>query len=82
MTLNPLATKITAAKARTAANTMRKPIIPIFTDDNDIPPLLKPRKGVKYNMFDLQKNIDNIYKLIITKTDKRIVAVKDLKSDF
>jgi len=66
----------------TAANTMRKPIIPIFNDANDIPLLLKPRKGVRYNIFDLQKNIDDIYELIITKTEKIIVDKKDLKTDF
>jgi len=65
----------------TAANTMRKPIIPIFNDANDIPPLLKPRNGVRYNIFDLQNNIDNIYELIIRKTEKLIIDKKDLKTD-
>jgi len=64
----------------TAANAMGKPIIPVFTDDNDIPPLLTPKMGVKYNIFDLQKNIAKIYELIIRKTEKRIVDVKDLKT--
>jgi len=54
----------------TAANTMRKPIIPIFTDLDHIPTLLKPRKGVKYDMFDFDKTIKELYDLILKKTKK------------
>ena len=54
----------------TAANTMRKPIIPIFTDLDHIPPLLKPRKGVKYDVFDFDKTINELFDLIIKKTKK------------
>ena len=66
----------------TTANTLQKPIIPIFNDPDHIPTLLKPRMGVKYDIFDLQKNIGNIYNLIIKKVDKRLVDLKDLKTDF
>ena len=66
----------------TSANTMRKPIIPIFTDEKDIPTILNTRKGVKYNIFDLRKNIDKIYELIIKKTENVMVDKKDLKTDF
>lgn len=61
---------IPVEKEWTAAEAMNKPIIPVFLDDNHIPPLLKPRMGLKFDIFEFQKNIDNLYKLIIKKTTK------------
>lgn len=57
-------------KEWTAFDYMNKPIIPVFYEVDDIPPLLKPRQGIKFNIFEFQKNIDNLYDLIIKKTTK------------
>jgi hypothetical protein len=54
-------------KEWTAADIMRKPIIPIFNDPDHIPPLLKTRLGVKFDPFDFQKNTHEIYNLILKK---------------
>jgi hypothetical protein len=54
-------------KEWTAADIMGKPIIPIFDDPNYIPPLLKTRLGVKFDPFNLQKNTNEIYNLILKK---------------
>ncbi|MEE9378384.1 MAG: toll/interleukin-1 receptor domain-containing protein [Candidatus Lokiarchaeia archaeon] len=62
---------IPVEKEWTAADAMNKPIIPVFLEDDHIPPLLKPRMGLKFNLFEFQKNIDNLYKLIIKKTTNK-----------
>lgn len=57
-------------KEWTAFDYMNKPIIPVFHEVDDIPPLLKPRQGIKFNIFEFQKNIENLYDLIIKKITK------------
>ena len=69
-------------KEWTAADIMNKPIIPIFIKSDHIPPLLKSRLGVEFDTFDLQKTINEIYNLILKKNEKRLIDLKDLKSDF
>jgi len=56
-------------KEWTAADIMGKPIIPIFNNPDHIPPLLKTRLGVQFDPFDLQKNIDEIYSLLLKKIE-------------
>ena len=57
-------------KEWTAADAMEKPIIPVFIKKEHIPPLLKSRLGMEYDTFDQEKNIENLYRLIIKKTQK------------
>ncbi len=59
---------IPVEKEWTAADAMNKPIIPVFLEDDHIPPLLKPRMGLKFNIFEFQKNIDNLHELILKKS--------------
>jgi hypothetical protein len=54
-------------KEWTAADSMGKPIIPIFLNSDHIPPLLKSRLGLEYDSFDFQKNIHNLHDLILKK---------------
>ncbi len=69
-------------KEWTSADIMNKPIIPIFIKLNHIPTLLKSRLGIEFDTFDLQKTIDEVYNLILKKMEKRIIDIKDLKTDF
>ncbi len=69
-------------KEWTSADMMNKPIIPVFVKLDHIPPLLKSRLGVEFDTFDLQKTIDEIYNLIFKKIERRIIDLKDLKTDF
>lgn len=57
-------------KEWTAADAMEKPIIPVFIKKEHIPPLLKSRLGMEYDTFDQEKNIENLYRLILKKTQK------------
>ena len=54
-------------KEWTAADIIGKPIIPIFYDPDHIPILLKARLGIQFDSFNLQKNISDIYQLILKK---------------
>ena len=54
-------------KEWTAADSMGKPIIPIFLKSDHIPPLLKSRLGLEYDSFDFQKNIHSLHDLILKK---------------
>ncbi|MFX1309594.1 MAG: toll/interleukin-1 receptor domain-containing protein [Promethearchaeota archaeon] len=56
-------------KEWTAADIIGKPIIPIFNNPDHIPTLLKPRLGIKFDPFNFQKNIDEIYNLIMKKIE-------------
>ena len=56
-------------KEWTAADMMKKPIIPIFNDPDHIPPLLKTRLGIKFDPFDFKKNVDEIYNLLLKKIE-------------
>lgn len=69
-------------KEWTSADMMNKPIVPIFIKPDHIPNLLKTRIGIEFDTFDLQKTIDEIYNLILKKIEKRIIDIKDLKTDF
>jgi len=55
-------------KEWTAADSMGKPIIPIFLNSDHIPPLLKSRLGLEYDSFDFQKNIHDLHDLILKKS--------------
>ncbi|MFX1444793.1 MAG: toll/interleukin-1 receptor domain-containing protein [Promethearchaeota archaeon] len=50
-----------------AAQFMGKIIIPVFTEISHVPTLLQPERGVRFDMFDLHKTIEEIYKLIKKK---------------
>lgn len=50
-----------------AAEALRKPIIPIFLKPEHIPPLLSDRLGFEFDTFDFQKNIREIYQLLLKK---------------
>jgi hypothetical protein len=50
-----------------AAHAMKKPIIPVFLDEEHIPPLLRARIGVKFDVFNFKKNIKEIYDVIKKK---------------
>lgn len=52
-----------------AALKLKKPIIPIFQSENNIPPLLSTKLGVQFNKEDLNSTIEQIYKLIMKKLD-------------
>ena len=54
-------------KEWTAAESLNKPIIPIFIKKSHIPPLLSSREGIEFDPFEFQKNIQNLYKLILKK---------------
>lgn len=63
-------------KEWTAADSLGKPIIPIFTKAEDIPPLLSSRLGLEFDSSNLQKTIQNLYDLIIKKSIENV----DLRS--
>jgi hypothetical protein len=69
-------------KEWTAADIMGKPIIPIFNNSDHIPPLLKTRLGLQFDPFDLQKNVTEVYNLILKKLEDRLVDIEELKPDF
>ena len=69
-------------KEWTAADMMSKPIIPVFLKSDHIPPFLRSRLGIEFDTFDLQKTIIEIHNLILRKIKKRIIDIKDLKTDF
>jgi len=67
---------IPVEKEWTAADSLGKPIIPIFTKAEDIPPLLSSRLGLEFDSSNLQKTIQNLYDLIIKKSIENV----DLRS--
>jgi hypothetical protein len=64
---------IPVEKEWTAADSMGKPIIPIFLNPDHIPPLLKSRLGLEYDSFDFQKNIHNLHDLILKKCSGSLI---------
>lgn len=52
-----------------AALKLKKPIIPIFQEENTIPPLLSTKLGVQFNKGDINNTIEQIYNLILKKLD-------------
>ncbi len=49
------------------ADMMGKPIIPIFLKTEHIPPLLRSRLGIEFDLKDFNKNIEHIHSLILKK---------------
>jgi hypothetical protein len=54
-----------------AALAMKKPIIPVFTKIEHIPPLLKARVGIQFDNFDFQKTLNELHSLILKKTQDK-----------
>jgi hypothetical protein len=54
-------------KEWTAAEAIDLPIIPIFSNLDHIPPLLKSRLGMEYDFNDMDKNIKELRSLIFKK---------------
>jgi len=48
---------------------IKKPIIPVFISENDIPPLLSTKLGVAFNKDDIENSIEQIYQLINKKLE-------------
>lgn len=61
---------IPVGKEWMAADAMNKPIIPVFTSSESIPPLLRSRLGIQIDPFNLQDNIKKLRKLILKKVPK------------
>ncbi|MFX1398076.1 MAG: toll/interleukin-1 receptor domain-containing protein [Promethearchaeota archaeon] len=57
-------------KEWTAADSMNKPIIPIFKNPEHIPPLLRSRLGIQFDDFAFEDNVKKIYELITKKIQK------------
>ncbi len=54
-------------KEWTAADSLEKPIIPVFLNKDHIPPLLSAREGVEYNSHNFTYNITEINRIIKKK---------------
>jgi hypothetical protein len=51
----------------TAADMLDKPIIPVYLELDHIPPLLRSRLAVEFDLIDFEKNVVNLYNLIKKK---------------
>lgn len=61
---------------------LEKTIIPIFYEEEHIPTLLKDERGVKFDPFNFQKMIDEIYRLIPkTKRELRKKSKEEQKEE-
>ncbi|MHA1268989.1 MAG: TIR domain-containing protein [Candidatus Helarchaeota archaeon] len=60
---------IPVEKEWTAADALNKKIIPIFINTEDIPPLLTSRLGLRFDSTNFDKNINEIYRLIMKKVE-------------
>jgi len=58
---------IPVEKEWTAADALGKPIIPVFFDTTHIPPILQSRLGTEFDFYDMEKNVNNLYNLILRK---------------
>ena len=58
---------IPVKKEWTAAEALRKPIVPVFYNPNHIPPLLSSRLGFQFDFYDMKKNIQALRNLILKK---------------
>jgi uncharacterized protein with WD repeat len=58
-------------KEWTAADMMSKPIIPVFLNSDHIPPLLKSRLGLEFDLMDFEKNVVHLHNLILKKCGHR-----------
>jgi hypothetical protein len=54
-------------KEWTAADAIGKPIIPLFLQPEHIPPLLKSRLGLQFDLMDFEKNVVQLHSLILKK---------------
>ncbi len=63
---------IPVKKEWTAAEAIGLPIIPIFSDINHIPTLLKSRLGLEYDYYDEEKNIHGLRDLILKKLGENV----------
>lgn len=61
---------IPVEKEWTAAEAIGLPIIPIFINIDHIPPLLKSRLGLEYDVNNLEKNIQELRSLIFKKVGR------------
>lgn len=66
-------------KEWTAADSLGKPIIPIFTKVEDIPPLLSSRLGVQFDTYSFQETIQNLHDLIMKKSIENLDLRSQLK---
>ena len=55
-----------------AALKIRKKMIPVFLNEEHIPPLLTTKLGVQFNQNNLNETIENIYKLILKKAGIKV----------
>jgi hypothetical protein len=46
---------------------IKKPIIPIFKDEKDIPPLVSTKLGIEFDKNDIDKTVEHLYQLILKK---------------
>jgi len=53
-----------------AADALNKPIIPVFTSSEHIPPLLRSRLGIQIDVFNVEDNIKKLYSLILKKAPR------------
>jgi len=60
---------IPVQKEWTAADALGKPIIPVFFDTTHIPPILHSRLGIEFDFYDMEKNVANLYDLILRKCE-------------
>ncbi len=58
-------------KEWTAADMMSKPIIPVFLKSDYIPPLLKSRLGLEFDLMDFEKNVVKLHNMILKKCGNR-----------
>ncbi len=58
----------------TAALKLKKKIIPIFNNTEDIPPLLTTKLGVQFNKRDIHSTINEIYNLILKKMNIQLIT--------
>jgi hypothetical protein len=54
-----------------AALKIKKKIIPVFKNESDIPVLLSPKLGIKYDENDFEKTVNDLYGLILKKLKKK-----------
>ena len=58
---------IPVGKEWMAADALNKPIIPVFTSPEHIPPLLRSRLGIQIDVFNVEDNIKKLHALILKK---------------
>ncbi|MHA1267610.1 MAG: GTP-binding protein [Candidatus Helarchaeota archaeon] len=58
-----------------AAEALNKPIIPVFTSVEHIPPLLRPKLGIQIDVSNMQDTIKKLRRLILKKAPKTQLGV-------